>query len=256
MVDSNYLMSEDRNRFKKGDVVYWCHRKGHYFSVAYGRVSEEYYDTVAIDYLETKETRLINGVPIDEWKNEDQKFKKLPKGWSYDTQLYEITMRELTEEEKEFIFDIRDPESIKVGYDKGFLVKASTKFHGVVEADITKEGYKILKKHPYWSHHIDYTTVLPYKLYFTYEEALQEVEAEKAKFIEQANMSDYDWAVKEIDRTIDRWKAGYGASDDDAARYREWFLTKDDIEEIDIRVSGGELQWKYGKNKRWMNIEA
>lgn len=247
MVNSNYLMSKERKRFKRGDIVYWCHRRGHEFSVKWGRVSEEYFDTIAVDFLEPRERRLINKIPIEEWNNEDQKFKKLPKGWTYNTVLAEITYRDFSEEEKNFILDLKNPETIKEAYKNGFLVKSSTIFHGDIDTEITKEGYRILKKYPYWKHHIDYTTILPYKLYFTYEEALKEVEEEKAKFIEQANMSDYDWAVKEIDRTIDRWKASSGGSNEDAARYREWLLAKDNIEDVEVRLSGGELQWKYGK---------
>ena len=124
-------------RFNKGDIVYWCNRKGHEFSVKWGMVDEQFDRSVVyVDYLSPKEIRLVNGVPIDEFKSEE-KFRKLPKGWSYDTRLYEITC---TDELKGIPFDIKDPKSIKELYDKELLVKDSTLFHGVIEAEITNKG--------------------------------------------------------------------------------------------------------------------
>ena len=72
-------------RFKNGDIVYWCHSEGNgRYTVKYGMVDEQFSDAVVIDYLAARERRLVNGIPIDEFESET-KYKKLPKGWTYDT---------------------------------------------------------------------------------------------------------------------------------------------------------------------------
>ena len=38
-------------RFNKEDLVYWCHKKAHEYSVQYGLVDEQFSDAVIIDYI-------------------------------------------------------------------------------------------------------------------------------------------------------------------------------------------------------------
>lgn len=133
-------------RFNQGDIVYWCHRRGHEFSVRYGMVDEQFSNAVCIDYLELRERRRVDGIPIQEFQNE-QRFRKLPKGWTYNTKLFDITYDDMTEDEKEFVIDITKPEVIKEAYEKGYLVKDNTIFHGHIESEITKDGFRIVKKY-------------------------------------------------------------------------------------------------------------
>ena len=237
-------------RFNQGDIVYWCHRHGHEYEVNYGMVDEQFSDAVCIDYLSLKENRRINGVPINEFKNEER-YKKLPKGWSYDTQLFEITYDEI----KECTGSIDNPESIKEAYEHELLVKDSTKFHGVIEAEITKDGYRIVKKYPQWQHHISHTSIRPSKVYFTYEEAQREVDENIAEFNRQASLSNYDWSVEQIDKTLNRWVNISGETDQLKEKYKNWLLDIKDVEDIETRIYSGNIQWKYWKNKKWNNIE-
>lgn len=85
-------------RFNKEDLVYWCHKKAHEYSVQYGLVDEQFSDAVIIDYIVPRERRIIDGIPLDEFKSEER-YRKLPKGWSYDTKLFEVTHEVLDEEE-------------------------------------------------------------------------------------------------------------------------------------------------------------
>ena len=50
-------------------------------------VDEQFSDAIVIDYLVLRERRLVNGIPIDEFESET-KYKKLPKGWRYNTKLF------------------------------------------------------------------------------------------------------------------------------------------------------------------------
>ena len=130
-------------RFNQGDIVYWCHHKGNAdYSVHYGMVDEQFSDAVVIDYLVPRERRRVDGVPIDEFQSE-QRYRKLPKGWTYNTELFKLTWDDFTPEEKEFVLDISKPETLKEAYDKGYLVKDNTIFHGVIEDEITKDGFRM-----------------------------------------------------------------------------------------------------------------
>lgn len=239
-------------RFNKGDIVYWCSRTGHDFSVKWGIVDEQFNRSlVYIDYLSPKETRLVNGIPMDEFKSEE-KFKKLPKGWSYDTRLFEVTH---TDELKGIPFDIKDPGLIKDLYDKGFLVKDSTLFHGVIETEITNNGYRLRKTYPMYHNHISIISIYPHKLYDNYADAKKEVDENIAELHRQANLSDYDWSVEQIDNTLNRWQGLYDISDIEKQQYRDWLLKLDDVVDIEVRLWEGSIQWKYWKHKRWSSIE-
>ncbi len=222
-------------------------------------VDEQFSDAVCVDFLERKENRYIDGVPIDEFRKHEngQKYKKLPKGWSYDTKLYDLEYRDNPEEAK--LFDelcarIDKPESLKKAFDLGLLVKSDTKFHGRIETDITKEGYKVITKYPMWQHYTTHTSIRTDKVYFTYQEAKDEVDANIAELKRQAALSDYDWSVEQIDKTLGFWQHLSGATDGEKNAYRDWILAMENVEDIEVRISGGNIQWKYEKNKRWNNI--
>lgn len=244
-------------RFNSGDIAYWCHRdKNGLYCVNYGMVDEQFSDVVYIDYLEPRERRLVDGVPIEKFESE-QRYRKLPKGWSCYTKLFDITYRELTEEEKEFKFPlvISDSEAIKLAYDKGFLVKSSAIFHGKIEVDITKEGFRVIKTYPMYEHHADYATIRPDKVYFTYEEAKNEVDQNIAELKRQAELSDYEWSLEQIDKTIGIFCRYHGYDDVIKQRYHDWFTQQKDVEDIETRCFGGNIEWRYWKNKRWRIVE-
>lgn len=243
------------NTFHEGDIVYWCHSNGNgKYSVRFGMVSDQFSDAVIIDYLEPRERRLINGIPIDEF--EDNRYHKLPKDWTYNTDLYTLSYSELSEKEISFKLSLKNPETIKDAYDKGYLVKSGTIFHGVIEAEITKEGYKVVKKYPYWKRHIDYVSIHPDKVYFTYDEAEKEVQVNINEFKCQAELSDYDWSVEQIDKMLRKWQFLITATNFQVQQVRDFLLGMKNVEDIETRISGGLIQWKYWKNKKWLNIEV
>ena len=51
------------------------------------------------------------------------------------------------------------------------------------------------------------------------------------------------------------WEGLSGSSENEVKQYRDWLLGMKNVEDIEVRLSGGNIQWKYWKNKRWMNIE-
>lgn len=243
-------------RFNHGDIVYWCEKNGNKYNVKYGRVDEQFSDAIYLDLLEPKETRYVNGIPIDEF-NSEQKYRKLPKGWDYNTRLFDLEQKRNPEDERlfeELRVKIDDPESIKNAYEAGLLVKSNKIFHGNIEEDITKEGFRIIKKYPMWKHYVTHVSVRPDKVYLTYQEAKDEVDANIAELKRQASLSDYEWSVEQIDKTLSRWKWYCDATDEEVNAYREWLLSLKNVEEIETKTCLGTIQWKYEKNKKWNNI--
>lgn len=243
-----------QHRFNNGDIVYWCHSNGWKLSVKYGMVDEQFSDAVVIDFLVPRERRLIDGIPIDQYEN-PTKYKHLPKGWSYDTRLYEVTYEPMPEEEKNYVFNVKSPVCIKEAYNRGYLVKDSTIFHGKVESEIANGGYRVVKKYPMWEHHIDHVSIRPDKVYDNYMDALYEKQEKEAEFKRQAALTDEEWSIEQIDKTISWWKHSTDSSDEEAQRYHDWFVNMKDVDRIETRYWGGEIQWKYEDKKRWNYIE-
>lgn len=241
-------------RFTKGDIVFWCKQDGCRFYPKFGMVDEQFSDAVIVDYLAPRERRLVDGIPIDEFQSE-QRYRKLPIGWTYNTELFKVSYAEMTDEEEQFTIDLHNPETVKEAYVKGFMVKDSEIFHGQIEADITREGFRIIKSYPMYAHHIDHTSIRPDKVYFTYEEAQREAENNYAELQRQAALSDYDWSVEQIDKTLKFYQNFTAATDNAIQQYRDFLLSMKNVEDIETRIFGGNIQWKYWKNKRWNYIE-
>lgn len=181
----------------------------------------------------------------------------MPKGWTYNTKLFELEWRIDPKDEKlfdELCVRVDNPESIKKAYELGLFVKSDKIFHGNIETDITKEGFRIIKKYPMWQHRITHVSIRPDKVYFTYQEAKTEVEAHIAEFKRQAALSNYEWSVEQIDKTLNHWKANCDATDEEVSAYREWLLSMENVEDIETRTYFDTIQWKYEKNKKWKNI--
>lgn len=243
----------ERVRFEKGDIVYWCHQVGHHYSVHFGIVEEQFNrHLLYIDYLEPRETRLVNRTPIDEFENETR-YKKLPKSWSYDTELFEITNEICSVEEKAIMqMSLKNPNNIKKAYEKGYLVERSKIFQGTVGAEINKNGYRL--KRELYSPYKNPNSISkrPDEVYLDYDSAKKEVDANIYELERQSNLTDLEWSIEQIDKTLKRLT---GKNKTKAADYRKWLLELDDVEDIETRFYKEDLQWKYWKNKKWRNIE-
>lgn len=240
-------------RFYPEDIVYWCqYEQNGRCEIKWGMVSDEFSDAICIDFLSFRERRRVNGVPIDEFKSE-LSYRKLPKGWSYDTELFEMTLDELPETALKI--DIRYPEQIISAYRAGILVKDETLFQGNVEAEITKKGYRLVKKHSMFNSHPTNTSVKPNRIYRTFEQAQAEKDAYIAELKRQANLSEKEWALERINSVIESWRLLNCATMEEANRYHNWFAGMDRVEDIETRLSMGQIVWRYCDKKKWNFIE-
>lgn len=234
-----------------GSVGYYVKKRGNDWRVDFGIVKEHYVSAIGLQLVELADRMLINGIPRKEFETPTV-WKKLPKGYSYNTKLFEISFLPLQEELKNR--KIENPDDILWLYENGIFVNVQDNDHAKIEAEISKEnGWRIIRK--YDKTEKCYISVNCHEVYTTYEDAQRVVDDYYAELERQANLSDYDWSVEQIDRVLDMWAKRNGISDKEKKAYRDWILEREKVEDIEVRSFSDEIQWKYYKNKRWMNIE-
>jgi len=240
-----------------GSVVYFVDKfkykiPGHTWGVSFGIVEEHYTSEICLQLIEVRDTRLINGVPILECPRIGP-WHKLPKGWTWNTKLFEESNSEFLE-----LPDIKDPNAILNAYKSSVLVNVQDNLHAVARADIDKHhGWRILIQMPQWTPIPRSYISLPFReVYQTYDEAKAIVDAEYAEFDRQASLSDYDWSVEQIDRTLNHWATLYPIAPEMKKAFRDRLLSFDNVEDLEVRLCAGNIEWKYTKNKRWVALQC
>lgn len=251
--------------FNNGEIVYWCHQRGHKYEVKYGVVEQQYADGVDVCFISLRDRRLVVGAGYDRVSAKDfevsNRFYKLPKGWSYDTKLVDIEYMPFEDGEKEFLENLKitDRDSIKLGLENGWLVKKEEIRKGYPGEEITKNGYRIV-----WEYSIrnngydpDHMLVQSYKLYKDYETAKLEVEEKQKEFLRQASLSDRDWSIEQIDKILDHWVKIYSITDSEKEQCRNWLLELENIEDVEVKIDlSGNIAYRYQNKKRWFCFET
>lgn len=258
-----YLRNKDELDFKSGDIVFFVEkapfRSESYpmYHVSYGRIDERYFGECSIDYLIMKETRTVsvvhstNIVPIDDFVSETT-WHKLPKGWTYNTELYTVTSKDIIP----LMPNPKDPLAIIEAYKSGLLVKKKDIFWGRIDAEITKKGYRVVKTYPDYIKPRFGITLNVYDLYRTYEEAQAEADNENAEFIRQSNLTDLEWSIEEIDHQLNHYCKLYGIGDYSKCKMREYIMGLPDLENIETRIYMGTFQWKNWRKRKWNTVKT
>lgn len=240
----------------------------------FGIVAEHYHDSIVLQLLEPVEQRIVNGVPmngrlIDGVPIENiitpTEWRKLPKWWKYDTELFTIGYRNDSCKIKEILqnIDIRNPKDILNACESEYLVEVGTgrnvNSHSHITADIDRDlGYRlrICENSNMYHSSTRYVSLMYHKVYNNFEAAQKEVDEKRSSFKRMADMTDYEWSVHMIDYELNRWKLSFSIADIEVNKMREWLLSQDNIEDIEVRVNcmTRGLQWKYLDGKRWYNI--
>lgn len=247
----------NRNQFPSGSVVYYLKStkdKPWIPYVWFGLVEENYTHTVCLQLLEIKERRLINGIPFNEFES-PTRWQKLPKGWTYDTKLFEQTWEEIPEKYRDF--KINDPDKILEAFHDGYLVRAQDIDHRRIHENIdSHNGWRLEKQSELWvPEPPSYISLNFHDCYATFDEAQAEVDRRLKKLQEQSKMTDHNWAIHDMEKTLNWWKQSSGVSDDDVEYVRQFLLSLDDFDNIETRVWQGLVQWKYFNKTRWASIE-
>lgn len=243
-------------KFKKGQVVYFVrqHRSSYEKYVWYGTVADIFSGEVDVTLYHHKENRLIDGVPYNDVPNVS-KWHKLPKGWSYDTVLFELDYEPYDKDA--FKGYITKPKDIKLAIEKGYLVPMSEIDQTDIYTEIDKNhGWRLIKQARDWTRYEPSSlTIEKFNLYTTYKEAQAVIDAEVAEFERQAALSDYEWSLEQIDKNLNKAvKFGY-ITETKRDEFKQRLINTGEIEDIETRVFSGHIQYKKWKNKKWLTME-
>ena len=121
--------------------------------VSYGMYEHEsMYGNHTVSRLRPPEIRLINGIPFEEFQSETE-FKKLPKGWTYSTDLYTVTENLDKKEKINAAMKgryVTCPSDLQWLFDNGYLVKMEN-VEPIIEPEFDHGTYRLRKKYPAWT---------------------------------------------------------------------------------------------------------
>lgn len=250
-----------------GDVIYFVDyvRTGDFHpTVRFAVVADLFSDGIDVDFYRPYDERYVrvewdkfkSAIPIEDYEW-DGRWHKLPKGWTYNTMLYDVEHRHSKGDLSHVM--LNDKDGIKKAIKDGLLIRNQDNPFYVIDSVITKDGYKIVKivntDHTLncnqWSDIIAYD-----KAFLTYEDAQKELTAYNAELARQANLTDEEWSIEEINKEIDRYIHLYGDRKDFAEKARAYILALPHIEDVEVRIFNSSIQYKYFKNKKWITVSG
>ena len=250
-----YHCNHQCEKFPISSIVYYVTHK---YDISFGVVIAHFAGEVMLQKYDVNSPRIINGIPEKEFET-PSRWQKFPKGWTYNTKLINIEYENFdyvqgVYHEKNLIMNNSD--NIKKLIDDGILIKVNDKDYCRFETEIDKKnGWRIVRKYNVQDYHPSTVTVRFDKVYSTYAEAKKIINDIRAEWKRQAALSDREWSIEQIDKTLNHWQQVYRVSDEQKQKCRDWILELKDIENVEVKLSHGFIQWKYIKNKRWSTIE-
>lgn len=246
----------NRKTIPKGEVAYFLEntyqigRK----KISYGIVEEHYHSEIVLQLYEPFDRRTINGVPIKEFET-PTKWMKLPKGWTYSTQLFELGTNDWKIDKAKKPFDFKNPANIKEAITEGLLVKVQDNDHCSIETEIDKkEGFRIIRRYPMFDYHPTYVSKLYNEVYVTYDEAKAEMDAIEAEYMRISNLSDLEWSWEQIEKSLSKAIFFGYITEEQAEDIRKRINDLGNVEDLNTRVSKNTVQWRYEKEKRWKSF--
>lgn len=269
------MTKEELKNLKKGTIVYYvtdrfrkCYADSTAWNVEFGvfdglssyRISK---DNVMVSQsegmvltLERKDCRWVktltsDWMPFSEFKSEP-KMHKLPKNWSYDTDLFWVENR--YPQDDCFNFDIRDRKKIKQLYDEGWFVELDKNDHRHITAEFDHNYYKIVKKALFYSdtHQKPLFYNLSHnRIFLNYDEARKKA---KQLYEIEKNVS----LIAFHNDCMDDLKEclTFISDADRRAKYREKILSMGEIEKFILRHVDDKILWSYRNTKplKWQEI--
>lgn len=252
----------DRRDIKEGQIVFFLERHNmspHDFYIGYGVVDFYSCTDVCVDWLGFKDNRIVvtldgKRTPFAEFQN-DVKYRKLPKGWGCATRLFDIEYDDSDAEIKNEILSMKGlDKQIREAYNRGILVKKSLTDYENIESFVDKDGYKLSRKLPYGMHRTGSTYRFD-ELFATFDEAKKALDDYKAEQTRRANLSDREWVLEDVAKTINRHRNIYHESIEYYENVLDFFENRcNNVEDVEVRIYGGVIQWKYYNKKKWNNL--
>ena len=250
-----YHCNHQCEKFPIGSIVYYVTHK---YDVSFGVVIAHFPDEVMLQKYDVHSIRIINGTPEKEFET-PSRWQKLPKGWTWNTKLLNVEYEKSDYiqgiyQEKDLI--ISNPNNIKRLIDDNVLIKVNDIDYCWFETEIdTKNGWRVIRKYDIRNYYPSTVSVRFDKVYNTYAEAKKIVDDIRVEWKRQSELSDKEWSIEQIDKTLNHWQKLYKISDEEKQKYRDWIMELKNIEDVEIKIFNGYIQWKYWKNKKWNTIE-
>jgi len=247
-------------RHNIGDVVYYVHRTKEEFEwrVSWGIVSDIFSDVYQIKRYTRKDMRYINGIKFKDFPFGEKEYK-LPKGYKYDENLFELEYKPLEESEKKLCkISIKDKKGILNIIEKGIFVPYEEYDFANVEADYCNNGkYKIVRKYDNSKDSRPYLSIGHPFVFDDYNDALKCVEEHDKEMERVANLSDLEFSKEEIEKDLQKYKK-INCLDNDIIvdKYREFLFSLKNLEDVETRLRLNDIQWKYTNKKKWNNIDV
>jgi hypothetical protein len=106
-----------------------------------------------------------------------------------------------------------------------------------------------------WTQHRTGSTYRYDELFATSDEAKKALDDYKAEQTRRANLSDREYVLEDIHKTVNRHKTVYRESDEYYKNVLDFFENRcDNVEDVDVRIYGGVIQWKYYNKKKWNSL--
>lgn len=228
---------------KHNQVCYYVERgfNGKLY-VSYGMYEyEKMYGGHKVSRLKAPEIRLINGVPFDDFQSETE-FKKVPKGWTYSTDLYTVTENLDKKEKINAAMKGRYftcPSDLQWLFDNGYLVKMEN-VEPIIEPEFNHDTYRLRKKYPAWtqcygSHNDRY----PDEVFETYEAAekrMHEIMEENYKRSVKCALLDF---YEDLEWVLEKYEAEHGGRE--IAKIKQNILARPHLEDIMFRYYKGDI---------------
>lgn len=204
--------------------------------------------------METRWVKTMNTpwMPFNDFESETE-WHKLPKHWSYDTELFWIENR-YPDDAKEWCCDVDNLAEIQKAFDKGWLVTNFNIDHRVIESDIDHDYYRIVKKaHDLmYIDHTRYSVYLkPKQIYVEYDKAKKYADARYADEKRRADKANHRNAMESLEKHLTYVDKNL------VDKYREKILSMGKIEDFILRHVDGEILWSYRNIKPfvWKKVE-
>ena len=243
----------DMQAFRHGDVVYFVDRN--FVTVGVFDCCYAGENRACVDFVQFADHRYIDGVPIQDFHSE-QEWRKLPKGWTYDTKLFIVeSIVPEWEQKRRKELSWADPEDVKAGRREGVVVLKKDVFHGEIRAEVDRnKGFRVLKQYPHWALNYgnrdrDYERVPLKELFRTYEQAAERLKQIRSNAAKESAMTDDEWSWEEIKKELAVVDGLY------AEECLEFLRALPDIWDVEVRRRNGTIYWRrYEKRTEWEKI--
>lgn len=226
---------------KQNQVCYYIEDSRFGMYVSYGIYEYKTMCTHKVSRLKAPEIRLINGVPFDDFQSETE-FKKVPKGWTYSTDLYIVT--EDLEKKKKINAAmkgryIKNPLDIQWLFVNGYLVKMED-VEPIIEPEFDHNTYRLVKKYPAWtqcygSHNDRYPNEV-FESYEAAEKRMNEIkEIRHRKAVECALLDFYE----DLEWTLEKYEVEHGGRK--IEKIRQKILARPHLYDTMFRYYNGEI---------------